>query len=386
MPVWFRKFSRFLSKSAVKVDYLRYHVKRKFGWLGTPVILPYLSFGNSHGFVLRGRVMEDQGLANPDQLDSIWQNFSAMVKRHSYSEIPEVSLSVKFNGVEKIITTDDQGYFRVVFELNETLSSLKEWHEVDLKLLDKVVKDQPEVVARGKVLISQQKSQFGIISDVDDTILISHSPHLMKKLKLMVSKNAHTRLPFEGVAAFYRALQSGGSGKFYNPIFYVSSSSWLLYDLLLDFCKVRNIPLGPFLLRNSRLDQYKFITSMHRGHKLEKIEQVLSTFSDMKFILLGDSGQKDPEIYKTVVQDFPNRIEKIYIRDVSGERRHKEILKYVDELKDKGVEMVLVQDTISAAIHAASCGYIQASCLNDIVENKYYDSTAPEGIFDGMNF
>lgn len=375
---WVRKIGRLLSGLVLKLDNLRYRIKKRFGWLGTPVILPYRSYGNSDSFILRGRVIEDQGLANPEESDSLWQNFVAMIKRHTYNEIPEVKLKAQFNGTVKEVLTDEQGYFRIEFKIHQPLPEEAAWHDVFLELEDEVVAGQGRVTAVGKVLISQHSNEFGIISDVDDTILISHSPHIIKKLRLMLLKNAHTRLPFEGVAAFYQALQKGSTGNYYNPIFYVSSSSWNLYDLLLDFFTFKKIPAGPFILRNSRLDQYKFITSMHRGHKLEKIEHVLSTYSEMKFILIGDSGQKDPEIYSTVVEDFPGRVEVIYIRDVSGVKRHNEIVELAEELKSKGVEMILVKDTIATAQHAVEKGYIHSKFLPDIIANKYYEELAPE--------
>ena len=68
--------------------------------------------------------------------------------------------------------------------------------------------------------------------------------------KLTLLHNAHTRLPFEGVAGFYQALQRGRDGEAYNPVFYVSNSPWNLYDLLEDFLDVHGIPRGPLLLRD----------------------------------------------------------------------------------------------------------------------------------------
>lgn len=375
---WLVKVGRLLSSLVLKLDNLRYRIKRRLGWLGIPVILPYRSYGNSAFFILRGRIIEDQGLANPEETDSFWQNFVAMLKRHTYNELPEVKLKANFYGTVKEAITDEQGYFRIEFDIHNPLPAGLAWHDVHLDLIDEIIPGQDKITAVGKVLIAQQRNEFGIISDVDDTILISHSPHIIKKLRLMLLKNAYTRLPFEGVAAFYQALQKGSTGNYYNPIFYVSSSSWNLYDLLIDFFTFKKIPAGPFILRNSRLDQYKFITSMHRGHKLEKIEHVLSTYANMKFILIGDSGQKDPEIYTTVVEDFPGRIEAIYIRDVSGQKRHNEIVVLVERLKKKDVEMVLVKDTIAAAYHAVDKGYIHPKFLQDIIANKYYEELAPE--------
>src|SRR5690606_26771482 len=195
----------------------------------------------------------------------------------------------------------------------------------DLELMEEVVPDQKDISARGQVMLLTSDSQFGIISDVDDTILVSKATNLLKKLRLMLFKNAHSRLPFEGVAAFYRALQKGVTGNFYNPIFYVSSSEWNLYDLLVDFCLVRGIPKGPFLLQTLEEDWYKFWKSGGgtHGHKVDKIRHILTTYHDLRFILIGDSGQKDAEIYSKIVHEYPERILAIYIRDVSKKKRQR---------------------------------------------------------------
>ncbi len=361
-----KKIPRVLSKTGVFYANLRYQIKKSTGFLHPPMILPYIGFGNSKHLEVKGRVLEDKGIATPQEEDSIWQNFVAMYKRYTSEYIPHVQVKVHFHGVEKIVETDENGYFNTIFHLSEPLSNEPLWREVHLELLDKVIKRQKKTEATGKVLIPPKGIDFGIISDIDDTILVSKATEFRKKIRLMLLKNAHTRLPFKGVSAFYCALQKGSSGKEDNPIFYVSSSSWKLYDLLLDFCKVKKIPVGPFLLRNSRLDQYKFISSIHKVHKMEKIENIIGTYKELKFILIGDSGQKDAEIYHQVVKSFPGRVLAIYIRHVSTEIREAEINKITLELSNKKIPLVLVKDTNEAARHALKNGYIHAASIPEI--------------------
>ena len=71
-----------------------------------------------------------------------------------------------------------------------------------------------------------------MISDIDDTIVRTGATSLLMMLRVVLLSNAHTRLPFQGVAAFYGALARGASGQDSNPLFYVSSSPWNLYDVL----------------------------------------------------------------------------------------------------------------------------------------------------------
>lgn len=380
MRQWLKSVARFLSKAAIRLERLRLRIKQKLGWLGPPLILPYRGFGNHHAIYLRGRVLEDNGLAKPANKNKIWHNIVAMYKRYISSEIPGVRVQACFAGVCKEVVTNEAGYFEVNFTFSQRLQTDLNWVEVDLKLLDKVVQRQGEVTAKGKIMLSQNCHQFGVISDVDDTILISRATNLYKKLLLMFLKNARTRMPFEGVAAFYSALQKGIDNSYFNPIFYVSSSSWNLYDLLVDFCEVRGIPKGPFLLRDSRLDEFKFISSIHTGHKLRKIEHILTTYRKLNFILIGDSGQKDAEIYRKVIAEFPGRIIAVYIRDVSKEARDEAVRAIAATVKDSGVEMLLVRDTEEAAIHAARHGYIDPRMLASITKQKIKDQQAPSDL------
>lgn len=192
--------------------------------------------------------------------------------------------------------------------------------------------------------------------------------------------NARTRLPFAGVAAFYRALQRGTSGNENNPVFYISSSPWNLYDLLVDFLAVHDIPAGPLFLQDYGIDTHQFIAIGHRAHKLAAFQRILHTYPMLPFLLIGDSGQEDPEIYAEVVKTYPGRIRAIYIRDVSTDVRDAAVQKLIAEASRHQVEMVLVPDTLAAAQHAVHHGFIQAAALAAIGQEQSKDLAAPDDL------
>jgi phosphatidate phosphatase APP1 len=195
--------------------------------------------------------------------------------------------------------------------------------------------------------------------------------------RIVVLNNPYTRVPFEGVAAFYLALRKGTVGRLYNPIFYVSSSPWNLYDLLIDFLRIHGIPLGPIFLRDVGLEPGRLVKSSHLDHKMSQIRTILETHPQLPFLLIGDSGQEDPEIYRQVVAEYPGRIKAIYIRDVALEERDIAVNAIIKELASSGVEMVLAADTVAAAGHAASRGLIPASALPAIRARKEKDAQMP---------
>jgi phosphatidate phosphatase APP1 len=205
-------------------------------------------------------------------------------------------------------------------------------------------------------------ARVGIISDIDDTVVHSSATSVLKMTWIVLLNNAHTRLPFEGVAAFYRALQRGADGRDYNPIFYVSSSPWNIYDVLEYFLNVHGVPAGPIFLK----DWSPAVLGKHRAHKLGVIRTLLGTYPELPFVLIGDSGQEDPEIYHQAVREHPGRIQAIYIRDVAATRRKVEVPAIAEEVRKLGVEMVLVPDSAAAAEHAAAKGLIAQDAVPEI--------------------
>ena len=319
MASWKKSFTHLASDADDYFDKLVYRFRQRVGAIKPVQIVPYRGFGNGQELYLKGRVLEDKGLKPPEDNDTVWENILAMYKRFESDEIPNVRVRAHFQGIEQVITTDEEGYFTVRLPLSEPLSPGRAWHEVELELLDEVVPGQGAVTATGQVLVPPFHSHFGVISDVDDTVLKSDATNLFKAARLAFLNNARTRLPFPGVAAFYRALQSGPDSSLFNPIFYVSSSAWNLYDLLADFCNVHGIPKGPFMLRDLGIDKENFLRASHLNHKLAQIEHIMGTYPELPFILIGDSGQHDPEIYHQVINDFPGRVKTIYIREVTDE-------------------------------------------------------------------
>src|SRR5690606_16029138 len=217
---------------------------------------------------------------------------------------------------------------------------------------------------------------FGIISDIDDTILTTGAARIWEMLKVTFTQNAHTRIPFAGVSEFYDALRKGSDHILSNPIFYVSSSPWNIYDFLMEFLDAHQIPKGPLMLRDLGLSRDQLIAGSHRDHKLKQIKHILDAFRDLRFILIGDSGQEDPQIYFEIVQKYPGRILTVYIRDVSGA----DLSDLADEYSAVGGELILVKDTTDAAAHALSKGWILKSDERKIEDQKRVDEKPNDSI------
>jgi phosphatidate phosphatase APP1 len=210
-------------------------------------------------------------------------------------------------------------------------------------------------VACAPLLRPPATARCGVISDIDDTVVRTGVLNRRRMALTLARSNAHTRLPFPGVAALYRALVDGASGADGNPVFYVSSSPWNLYAPLAEFMRVNGIPEGPMFLKD-----WGPQTLFHRDHGVHKhaaIREVLVAYPRLPFVLLGDSGEQDPEIYAQVVHEFPDRIAAVYIRSVDpAPARGAAIAHLAAEVGTTGAAFVLAADSAAMARDAISRG------------------------------
>jgi phosphatidate phosphatase APP1 len=340
------------------------------------MIVPYLGYGTADKFLLSGRVLADEGFTPAADADRTWRNLINMYKRFETDEVPGARIRALFQGVEREAITDQEGYFSLEIHPIRPLDSLP-WQEVELELLNPPSRNGQPVRAIARVLVPSATAQFGTISDVDDTVISTNVTNKLKMILTVILLNEHTRKPFEGVAAFYRALQKGASGYDDNPIFYVSNSAWNLYTLLVEFLKVQKIPLGPLLLRD--FGDHLFFSKDHDDHKRSNIKRILEIFPRLPFVLIGDSGEQDPEIYSEIVKEYPNRIRVIYIRGVNKDSsRLAAIDKLIEEVRQTGTQLVLTPDSEYAAAHAAAEGLISTGELSGIRAAKKKDQSAPK--------
>jgi phosphatidate phosphatase APP1 len=327
----------------------------------------YRGYGTTERLYLKGRVLEDEGIAPVTDDDSVWRNLINTYKRFESDEIPGARVVARFQGAEHEVVADEEGYFELWIEPESPLPADRLWHEIELEVVDPLPPDEKPARATGYALVPPPSARFGIISDVDDTVVLTNATSMLKMARTVMLGNARTRLPFEGVAAFYQALQGGEKGREFNPLFYVSSSPWNLYEPLTEFLEIQDIPLGPLLLRDWGFSNDEVLPTRHAPHKFKAIRQVLNTFPSLPFILIGDSGQEDPEIYSEIVHEFPNRILAIYIRNVSRKAgRAQAILTLAQDVTEVGSTLVLTEDTLAAAKHAARRGWVSPDVLPEV--------------------
>jgi len=330
-------------------------------------IAAYRGYGRDGRGLVIARVLQDEALAPASAGHGKTRNLLAMLKRLESDPLPFARVRARLPGGDRELVADDEGFIREWLETEP--GDAGGWSSVRLELPDPAG-GSPRVAA-APILTPAASAAYGIISDMDDTVIQSEVTSFIRAARMVLLENARTRLPFAGVAAFYRALELGPPGGPRNPIFYVSSSPWNLYDVIVEFLEAERIPAGPLLLRDWDLGPSLF---RHAGHKSRAILEILETFPALPFILIGDSTQEDPEIYAEVVAAHPRRILAVYIRNVEPHpERAAAIRRLTERVAEAGSTLVLADDTLTIASHASAHGWIREDTLPEIRGEKAAD-------------
>ncbi|MEL0645312.1 phosphatase domain-containing protein [Olleya sp. Ti.3.14] len=324
-------------------------------------IISFLSYGTSKRLYHRGRALEDE------TIDLEQKSLLALVlntwKRFETDEVKKTKLKITLPNNKVIYTkTDKDGYYKIdrAIEDVESLINTEGWLNIEVAYDDATLKRtiQNQNKFPAQILIPNLNSDFGIISDIDDTILHTGVVSILKWRVLYNTffKHAQNRIPLEGAAEFYHLLHKGPNGDKANPIFYVSHSPWNLYRYLEFFLKKNNFPKGPILLRSFRTIFKKKSSTCKPAKQLE-IQNILKTYPDFTFILIGDSGEHDPDIYLEIVNTFPNRIKAVYLRSVNDNKKIKRVKSLLNAYNKTPV--LLVNSSKDAIIHARTNGFIK---------------------------
>jgi phosphatidate phosphatase APP1 len=356
-------------------------LKQRLGVNGPVQVVPYRTYGTPGRVYVRGRVLEDKKITAANENHHLFHNLLNMYKRFESDEVPGAILRLQLPGQQQETTTDKEGYFVFDIEPDTPLLTEELYLTLPVQLLHAPFPFEPTTVT-AEMMIPPVDAEYGIISDIDDTIIQTGATSLLAMGKTVLLGNARTRLPYAGVSEFYQALQLGRNGKRNNPFFYVSSSPWNLYDLLTDFMDHNGIPAGPLLLRDFGLQSESFMSGDYMGHKFKEIARILDTYPHLNFVLAGDSGEQDPPIYYEVVKRYPGRIISIYIRDVISGQKQQRAREIASALQKEGVEMLLTEHTVKAAEHAAACGLIRVEKIAVIEQDKKEDAGEAPGKMD----
>ncbi|MBR9989735.1 MAG: DUF2183 domain-containing protein [Gemmatimonadetes bacterium] len=362
-------WDRWAARAARSIERRVDRARAPFGASGARQVVPYRGFGTTSEVFISGRVLSNIPPRTTRDNAAWWNNLAATFRLLESDEVAGARIRLSIERTERQAVSDEEGFFRAWLSPSRPLPPGGLWHMVDIEVIEPVHEDTGRLNTTGLVLVPPPSARFGVISDLDDTVLRTDATRLIPMLRRTLLENARTRLPFAGVGEFYTGLHLGDEGFEANPVFYVSSSPWNLYSVLTEFLEFQKIPLGPLVLRDWGISDQGVLPRGHGEHKLGAIRQILDAFPHLPFILVGDSGQEDPEIYRDVVHEYGHRILAVYIRNVTPEpARARAIGELAEEVRSVGSELLLSDDTLAAARHAAERGWVGERTVSRVAE------------------
>ncbi len=277
----------------------------------TPPLTParvvlYHGYGTPSAVRLRGRVLE-QRPPRDDPAQGAVANVVDAVRVLETDEAKGVPVELRVLGKQLGVLTDDDGLFDLPLTLDETPFPVGV-QPFSAHLLPRTTHVAP--AADGLVFVVPDAPVLLAISDFDDTICNTYVKDKPRMLVEVFTKNRAQLTPVTGAPAAYRAAQRAGVKGF----FYVSGSPLALWDRLDGFLVQHQFPRGPLFLKNLGDDDL----FAHDEYKVGRITAIIEAFPRARFVLIGDSGERDPEIYATVRARFGPRVHAIVVRRAPG--------------------------------------------------------------------
>lgn len=268
------------------------------------LVVVYDGWGTPSGFALSGRVLEDQGARAPSAAASEGDNLVDNLKALESDEVRDAEVRVTVGGASYTATTDVDGVFRVQVKGLPSGQALQAG-ALPVKVEVVAPKRLTGSMGHGRLYV-HDGPLVAVISDVDDTVVKTFVTDKSKLVGAVLLKNSRQLEPVAGAAAAYRKAQQRGARAF----FYLSGSPQNFYLRIQDYLATQGFPSGPLLLKNLGEDKL----TQQEGYKAARLEALLQSLPQMRVVLVGDSGEKDPEIYAELRKRHPQRVLGIVIR------------------------------------------------------------------------
>lgn len=357
-------------------------------------IIPYAGYGTPQRVTLGARVIDDADIGEPSPTDSSLKNARRMFRVFDARRVAHARVRVEYAGLAREVEVDDRGFVRVDFEAPAGAPFARGVAAARYTLLSPVPVGVEPVVAEAPVYIPLDGARFIVVSDVDDTIIRSSATSAVRLVMETLRHNVYRRVAFPGVAAFYRALADapevepdpdtglvGETPRGLNPTFYLTSSVWRVHGLLSAFFALHGMPAGPLLMSDRRLVHGTLVKDRHRQHKLGHLRDLIGRYPD-RLVLIGDCGQKDPEIFAELAAEAPARVAAIYLRDLGDTARRQRVDEVLQPAREAGVAICVALDSLTHARHAVEQGLIDPRRLDGIRRALPDDMLATEPATD----
>ena len=330
-------------------------------------VLVYRGFVADDVAKVRVRVTETPELPGDSRIP-YWEVAQSNLQRHAALRIvgAEVELRVGEHSAREV--TDSHGFANFSLPVPNLRAG---WHDAHAGTTP--IEGGESASGTGRVVKPSLKAPFLVISDIDDTILLTGLTEGAAMVARTVLREASERAAIAGMSALYRGLARGiptraGNRRPEPTFFYVSTGSWSFYPTLQEFVQLRGFPVGPMFLTDWGPTE-RYLRRSGAEHKRTAIRRLFLAYPRMRFVLIGDSGQRDALTYEEMAREFPGRVTLIVIRQVGDddEDRNSALRAHAEQLRAQGIPLHLVSDPSAAARIAHDLGLCDEETLVEVM-------------------
>jgi phosphatidate phosphatase APP1 len=265
----------------------------------TPVVIPYTGYGAPGWTRVLCRVL----LAKPGAEDDT--RYKKIRGWRSFTSVPVngVTVTVKIGEDEQTVVTDRGGV------VDEVLTSelAPGWHTITLHT-------EGSTPVEATIFVVDPKVRFGVISDVDDTVMVTALPRPLLAAWNTFVLDEHARRPVPGMGVLYERLLRAHPGA---PVMYLSTGAWNVAPTLSRFLSRNLFPPGPLLLTDWGPTHDRWFRS-GREHKAQSLVRLAEEFPNIKWLLIGDDGQHDEQLYDSFASAKRPNVDAVAIRQLSN--------------------------------------------------------------------
>jgi len=286
-------------------------ILRRRGW--RPTTIAYTGYGNLDRLRVLARVLlqdDDDGepaaadvgateseLAEAQEAERGWRSFLT-------APVAYLSVAVEIGGRTHRAKVDRGGYLDLLVPDHGLPPG---WHDITVRATG-----ARPVTAR--VLVIGPDTRFGVVSDIDDTVMVTRVPRPLIAAWNTFVRHTSTRQAVPGMAELFRRVQDVASGA---PVLYLSTGAWNVVPALERFFRRSGLPAGPMLMTDWGPTNTGWFRS-GQEHKRTTLRRLLIDFPQVRWLLVGDDGQHDPEIYAELAREHPDRVVAVGIRQLTA--------------------------------------------------------------------
>lgn len=269
-----------------------------------PTILSLTGYGSSSWVRIFSRVVlaPDDMFVNGRRLARVvedgvrgWRNFVS-------PPISYAKVTAEVNGQQHTVRADRNGVIDAVLPVEAEPG----WQTISLYV------EGGESVSVDVFIVNDQ-ARTGVICDIDDTVVVTVLPRPLLAAWNSFVLDEHARIPTPGMAVLLNRIVNRGR---HSPVFYVSTGAWNAAQTLTRFLGRNLYPFGPLLLTAWGPTEDRWFRS-GVDHKYASLHRLVNDYPDLQWILMGDDGQHDPEIYADFARTYPGKVRAIVIRQLT---------------------------------------------------------------------